>query len=523
MVAPNEFRNDLYVKLWSAAFFPAPTSTGGSIRVRKSNTAPSNHGNVQVTIEVRNTDGTLVPDAIVSGGSGEPPMPHYHSLVFTHTDKPTFGELIKVSLPARAEDCHLFLTFRSRGKDKYLNPDPYELEKPFAFAYLPLISEGACVKNKSHELVLFRMERSLQPAPHIYFEAPALDVPASQLTGVFSKNMTALRDRMVLRTYLCSNLHTQDDTLRSLFRWQMQLSDVNNLTTTLQMFGFVNEEEIAKFVPRVLDSLFGILVSNLGDRQDEVDDLVFKSLVKVLAMTSDRRFPNFSFVLDKYVSTKFNYTASSFHLLRSMKNTMSKPETKDYRSFLKVWHLFFRFIIRSRELDRTRGIGLDATSAHIEADFQRLTKGILSEINTLMTSTDKGLIGTQTVAVQHYADIFPHLAHVFPPLEIAEMVIAFADTLTFSRGSIAIYKLLLLLQVVKNVFDTSEARALLVPAMVRWVRQHLGKYDPGYGAKNQPQALRDGRKVKWLECNRLGITVSGELVESMLNCRLLHG
>lgn len=275
------------------------------------------------------------------------------------------------------------------------------------------------------------------------------------------------------------------------------------------MFGFVSEEEIAKFVPAVLDALFGIMVSNSGDRQDQIDDLAFKSVIKVLAMTYDRRFPSFATILDSYIDNQFNQPAISLSLLRSMKSVMSQPNAKEYRSFLKVWHLFFRFIIRSRELDRKRGIGLDATSAHIEADFKRQTKAILVEINTLMQSTDKALIGSQVLAVQHYADILPNLAQVFPPLEIADMVIAFADTLIFAKGSIATYKLLLLLQVVQITFDTAEARALLVPALVRWVKPHLGRYiERARASPEEIQGVQDAKRIRWLECNRLAVTVS---------------
>ena len=513
-------RNDLYVKLWSAAFTPAQTSNGGSIRVRKSS-QPINQGNVQITLEVRRPDGTVLTDTMLAGGSGEPAVAQYHSLVFQHHDRPTYGELVKISLATgTGADCHLFLTFRSRtSKERHAAGDPHELEKPFAFAYLPLVSDSASIKDGSHDLILYRMEKHLQPTPILYFNAPATEgsLVSEGMSTVTAKSMTPLRDRAKLRTYLCSSVQTQDDTLGSLFRWQGQLANISSLCQTLDMFSFVNEEEISKFIPTVLDSLFGILVSNVGERQGEVDELVFKALIKVLSMISDRRFPNFGAVLDSYIAAHFNYTSSSYNLLRSMRSVMSRPESKEYRSFLKVWHLFIRFIIRSRDLDRDNGVGLDATSAHIEADFQRQMKGVLGEINILMKSTNKSLIGTQTLAVQHYADVLPYLAQVFPPLEIAEMVIAFADTLTYSRGSIAIYKLLLLLQVVKSVFDSSDARALLVPALVRWVKPHLGKYEE-IAYISHPAGdddADDAKRIKWLECNRLAVIVVAWMISKL--------
>lgn len=511
---PNSFRNDLYIKLWSASFAAPQVIPGGSIRSRKS-VIPSSQGDVQVTVELRRNDGQIIPDAIYAGGSGEPPMAQHHSLVFHHNERPTFGELLKVSLPARTPECHLFLAFRYRGKDRRNGHDQQELERPFGFACLPLFSSTSCVKDGSHELALYKLERNIQwPNPSLYLDTLS-NHDGTSSDAIAVKGLIPLRDRMTLRSYLCSSIHTQNDTLRMLFGWQSVLPDVEKLSSTIQMLGFVSEEETVKFVPAIFDSLFGILVANFEEREDRLHDLVFQSLIRLLSIITDRRFPNFRSVLDTYISQQFNYPASSFHLLRSMKSVMSTPNTKDYRSFLKIWHLLFRFIIRARELDRARGIGLDATSAHIEADFQKQTRSILSEINNLMRSTEKSLIGTQTLALQHFADVVPYLSQVFKPLEIAEIIIAFADNLTYAKGSIAIHKLLLLLQVVKSTLDVAEARALLVPAIVRWVKPHLGRNEDGLYDTSETESASDARRIKWLECNRLAVTVIAWMINKL--------
>jgi dedicator of cytokinesis protein 3 len=505
VVFPDVVRNDIYIKLWSASFVPF-TVNNGSVRGRKT-LAAGNQGDVQISVEVRKADGTTVTDAIHAGGSGEPAMSTFHSLVFHHNDQPTYGEMLKVSLDRGMTDCHLFLSFRSRHRDRPVSLDPHELEKPFAFAYLPLMTTSTCITDGVHDLVLYKMEKNLHPSPKLYYSAPHASIDDPILPTDVGKSMTPLRDRVTLRSYLCSSMHTTDDTLRRLLVDRQELlADLSKLSETLQLFNFVGEEEIAKFVPATLDALFGFMVANLGDRQDEVDDAVFRALVKILSMTTDRRFPNFNAVLDIYIVEKFSFPASSSRLLRAMKSTMASPSTKDYRSFIKVWHLIFRFVIRARALDRAKGIGLDATSAHIEADFKRQTKSILHEIDTLMKSDDKALIGTQTLAVQHYADILPSLSQVFPALEIAETIISFADTLARAEGTIAIHKLFLLLQVVKSTFDTAEARALLVPAMIRWIRPHLAKHEDR--ADGTEQQVKDAKWIKHLECSRIAVTVS---------------
>ncbi|BEI88066.1 uncharacterized protein CcaverHIS019_0107840 [Cutaneotrichosporon cavernicola] len=508
VVAPGTVRNDLYIKLWTASFstmFPA----GGTLRVRK--TVAPIPASTQVSLEVRRADGSLVTDSLFMGGSGEPPMAQYNSIVYYHNDQPTFGELVKIALPQGSGDCHLFLSFRRRTRERESNPEAGE--RPFAFAYLPLFSHNASIKDGKHELILYHMEKaSMQPTPNLYFEAPSTGEPRLPLET--SKYVSALRDRISLWTFLCSTIHTQDDTLRSLFAWQS--ADAASLIRTLQMFQFVGEDEIAKFLQPVLDALFAILVGHLGERREEVDDLVFKGLIKVLAMQSDRRFPSFGPIIAAYTSKHFAFQSSAPHLLRAMKAVMGRPSSQEYRSLLKVWHSVFRFVIRSRELDRSRGSSLGPTAAQMEADFKRQTRDILGDINEIMLSDDKALIGSQTLAVQHYADVLPDLAQVFPPDEIAEMVIVFTDTLTRAQGSLAIYKLLLILQIVKTLLDFDETRAQLIPAIIRWIKPHVGLFEEElYSARGETQAAKDSRHLRWMECNRLAVSVMAWTVNKL--------
>lgn len=44
----------------------------------KKNVAPGYNGDVQVTMEMRKMDGTVVEDAIMAGGSGEPGMSQWN-------------------------------------------------------------------------------------------------------------------------------------------------------------------------------------------------------------------------------------------------------------------------------------------------------------------------------------------------------------------------------------------------------------------------------------------------------------
>jgi dedicator of cytokinesis protein 3 len=528
IVHPGVERHDLYIKLWSGSF-ASTTLQSSSLRLRQ-NGSSNGTMNVQITFELRKSDGSYIQGAMYSGGSGEPAVQQWHSTIYAQMDSPTYGELVRVQIPQDAllptspslssstSDVHLFATFRNRSKEKNVQ-DPSELERPFAFAYLPLWGSDT-VKDGMHDMTLHRWDGHAVPSPRDYLEPTRGTEDRASTANLSMRDMGVVKDKITVRTSLVSTSLSQDDTLSELFDWHVLVDHPDPLADVLRRFAFSNEYEIGKFLPRVLDALFGIMTSDIPDEQEtSIRRLVCSGLIKVLLMSGDRRFPNFLAVLDIYIAHQYAWSGASQFLLDMMQQTMASANTTEYRSFLKVWHLFFRFIIRSREIDRSRGIGLDATSAHLEATFTRRVQDVLESVNRLMKRPDESMIGTKTLAVQHYADLLPSLSQVFAPVQLAEMVIAFTDTLAQVKGNLAVYKLLLVLQVVKEIFDAADARALLVPAIVRWVKPHLGKYMydeamlPDWKARGGERGKgdvkgREARKGKWLECARLAVTVS---------------
>ena len=56
------------------------------------------------------------------------------------------------------------------------------------------------------------------------------------------------------------------------------------------------------------------------------------------------------------------------------------------RAALKVWHYIFKFIVRSRELQRAKeaGVGGGATAEHLESNFRRDLRSHLAEVAKMM-------------------------------------------------------------------------------------------------------------------------------------------
>ncbi|KAF8586680.1 hypothetical protein K439DRAFT_1340268 [Ramaria rubella] len=531
VVFPGDVRNDVYIKLWSGEFL---TGTAGKTYRKSMSLIPGTNSwpsNVQVTVEVRNSAGTV--EHVISPGSGEPSVTQFRSMVFYRNNSPTFGELLKLSLPNEVpSQYHLFFTFRHRAsKERAPNNNRASLEsvdRPFAFAYLPLFPDSrAFVQDGSHSLVLYRTDKFSQINPADYYGAPAI-LPSGlrpetlTIPPQLQRTMVPVRDSLVIRSYLCSTKYTQNSVLLGLLHWE-NLASHEELLTVLSKFTFVGEVEIVKFLGDIFDSLFGILVSS-GNASGNLDDLVFNALVAVLGIVQDHRFSNFQPVLDVYIERHFSCVTASSHIINSMNRLISDPTNPDkaqpLRSALKVWHYIFKFIARSRELQKAKEIsmGSDSTAEHLESSFKRDMSAHLADVNHMMASpSPSAIIGTQTIALQNFTSILPDLAKIFTTVELVTIVTGFANAISYVKGKIVIWKLIMYLQIVKGfLFDLPQSRTLLVEAIVMWIKPHFGRYDEF--VHTQPDDLesnRDNSRISWLESIRLCVTIISIMLDKL--------
>lgn len=529
VVFPGDVRNELYIKLWSGDF---ASSHSGSGRLSVASFARNQMGqtshNVQVTVEVRDQDGRPV-EGVISQGSGEPLMTQFHSMVFQRNNQPTFGELIKLQLPPQgAQQWHLFFTFRNRsGRERMNNrPGVDPMDRPFAFAFQPLFPDKrAFLEDGSHQLVLYRADRLSQITAEQYL-APWLlsDQRPDQVfvSPELQKIAPPMKDSATIRSSLCSTKFTQNPVLLSLLNWEAA-PDRERLSTFLTKFTFVGEVEIVKFLRDIFDSLFGILVSQ-HNQSGEMDHLVFNALVTVLGIVQDRRFSNFQPVLNVYIEEHFNCAAASSHMIRSMNRLLADPTSNEtaspLRAALKVWHYIFKFIARSRELQKAKEIGMGggATAEHLESAFKRELRSHLSEVNRMMaTPSPSSIIGTQTIALKRFTSILPELSKIFSTVELVTIATTFANSVASGKGKIVIWKLIMYLQIVKGfLFDNPQSRSLLVEAVVIWIKPHFGRFDEyTHIQTNDSESARDAARISWLESVRLCVTTVAVMLDKL--------
>ncbi|KAI8969583.1 cytoplasmic protein [Trametes punicea] len=533
VVFPGDVRNELYIKLWSGDFSASQsTNTRRNVANFARGQVGSLTGNVQVTMEVRDQDGRTIEN-MISQCAGEPEVTQFHSMVFQRTTQPHFGELVKIKLPLQgAQHWHLFFTFRQRSsRERSSGRNSDATERPFAFAFLPLFPDGrAFLEDGSHTLVLYRADRLGQIGADLYLSATPW-LPANQrpeqvyVPPDLLKIAPPLRDSFVIRSSLCSTKFTQNSVLLSLLNWE-QVTDKELLSTILSKFTFVGEVEIVKFLRDIFDSLFAILVSS-NNQSGEMDHLVFNALVTVLGIVQDRRFSNFQPVLDVYIDRHFNCAPAASHMIHSMNRLLqdpTNPETASaLRAALKVWHYIFKFIARSRELQKAKelAVGGGATADHLEATFKRELRAHLSEVNRMMSTTSPpSIIGTQTIALQHFTSILPELSKVFSIAELVPIATTFANAIVSTKGKIVIWKLIMYLQIVKGfLFDNPQSRSLLVEAVVIWIKPQFGRFDEY--TQTQPgdsESAKDAARVTWLESIRLSVTVVAIMLDKLQQC-----
>ncbi|TIA88831.1 hypothetical protein E3P99_02368 [Wallemia hederae] len=467
-----------------------------------------------------------------------------------------------------SKDKDSFNVSRERIRDQ--ERDDSTAEPSFAWGYLPIFNEGqAFLPDASHTLQLFKCFGE-PPSASVYLNNTTPTVAQSgkkervfsggslngecrdmriarsdSLPGSVNGNsplntpdalsspgspsdvprLRPLRDSISIRTFLCSTLFTQNPVLLKLLSWERERSyqtqSAADIESVLSQLPFVGEPEIVKFLAETFDAIFGIMASSANEG-DRFDPLLFNALIKVLAIIQDRRFSQFETVLDVYINENFVCGPASSHLIRSLQRLLAKPSdpstAQQLHAALKVLPFLIRFIVRSREIQREKSAGLDITSEHLEDTFKKELVGVLDGLVKLMEITSpSSVIGTQTLALRHFAGCLPSLERIFPSEELVEHVMAFAEACKATKGKLVVYILLNYLHIVRSgLFDKPGTRTILVPTLIRLVKPHLGPYDEYQHVKSKDSdSARDAARVDWIERLRLSVTILATMLDKL--------
>ncbi|KAI1374865.1 hypothetical protein F4677DRAFT_159436 [Hypoxylon crocopeplum] len=457
--APTKPRSDIYVTLTEALLSRQNLLSrfGASATTISSNVYG---GNLMVSLEVRRHSGERIEDCIYPSSNSDP-LTTWRSFAVERGEH--WNQTLRLSLlPADVNAAHVVFTISDLPGT------------PFAIAYMPLWDQQAFLGDGLHSLLLYKLDEYTQTAQiGSGGRGGYLTLPWSARSD--SSEVTGPLATLRIETYLCSTRFSQDRIVLGLLRWKEGSRD--EIPTLLKQLIFVPEIEVVKLLSDVLDALFGILVEYQGN--DEYEDLVFTALVRVLGIVHDRRF-NLGPLVDHYAENKFNYPFATPCLVRSFTRLLTKPTESEtarkLRATLKVVRQILKFITHARGQQKAKEAGIGITGS--TASFTRHLQSIFKALDSMMRSTAPVLVGSQTLAVQHFHTWLPELTGLLTTEEILHIAIDFMDSCALVKGKLVLYKLVLIINYSKlDLFSGPEQRSALSANTVRWIAPHWGRTD----------------------------------------------
>ncbi|OBT49372.1 hypothetical protein VE00_00506 [Pseudogymnoascus sp. WSF 3629] len=460
--APTKPRSDIYVTIDKATLPRGALLSRATGSATALSTQMTCH-NLQVTMEVRRATGERIENCIYPSSNGEP----ISSWESTVTERgAAWNQTIRLVVPPQdVPGCHLAILVSDAPN------------QPFAISHLPLWNQQAFIRDGHHSLLMYKYdETTTQTRPDTNGRGGYLGAPwNARGKDDVSKDeaITGPLSKMRVQTYLCSTRFSQDKVLLGLLNWKDQ--SIGELSDLLKRLVFVPEIEIVKLLNDVLDSMFAVLVEHAGN--DTFEDLVFNALVTVLGIVHDRRF-NLGPLVDHYAETQFNYPFATPCLVRSFVRLLSDPtdaeSSKRLRATFKVTRHILKFITHARgqQIVKEADIGISNGSP----GFSRQLRGIFKALDALMRNTAPILVGSQTLAVQHFQGWLPELTGLLSTEEILHIAIDFMDSCSTVKGKLVLYKLILIINYAKlELFSQSDQKAALATNTVRWIAPHWGK------------------------------------------------
>jgi dedicator of cytokinesis protein 3 len=458
--APTKSRSDIYITVSDAALSRQNLLSrfGGSATSMPS----SMHGNnLQVTLEVRRSSGERIENCIFASSNTDG-VSTWKSVATERGE--SWNQTLRLSVqPPDIFSAHIVMFIADM-------PNP-----PFAIAHMPLWNNQAFVRDGPHALLLYKIDEytsTAQPGPSgkggylsLQWSPRGKDEHSAEVTGPLAT--------FRLDTYLCSTRFSQDRIVLGLLKWKEAPRE--EIPALLRQLVFVPEIEVVKLLSDVLDGLFGILVEYSGN--DEYEDLVFTALVRVLGIVHDRRF-NLGPLVDHYAENKFNYPFATPCLVRSFTRLLEKPTepetSRKLRATFKVVRHILKFITHARGQQKVKEAGIGITSS--TPGFTRHLRSIFKALDAMMRNAAPVLVGSQTLAVQHFHTWLPELAGLLTTEEILHIAIDFMDSCANVKGKLVLYKLVLIINYSKlDIFAHPEQRSALSANTVRWIAPHWGQ------------------------------------------------
>ncbi|PQE08076.1 SH3 domain-containing protein [Rutstroemia sp. NJR-2017a BVV2] len=460
--APTKPRSDIYITI-DEAFLARQALLSRSVGSAAPMSPSIAGSSLQVSMEVRKANGDRIEGCIYASSNAEA-QSSWESVAAERGD--AWKQIIRLSIPqAEVPTCHLVMVVADVPN------------QPFAISHIPLWDQQAFIRDGHHSLLLYKYdETTSSPRGGMAGKGGYLSLPwSARGKDDVSKDeaVTGPIATLHIETYLCSTKFSQDKVLLRLLKWKDQ--PPGDLQELLQRLVFVPEIEIVKLLRDVFDAIFGILVEHTGN--DDYEDLIFSSLVTVLSIVHDRRF-NLGPLVDQYAESRFNYPFASPCLVRSFTRLLAKPSdpetSRKLRATFKVARHILKFITHARGQQKMKEVDVGIT--HSSSGFGRQLRQIFKALEGMMRTTAPILVGSQTLAVQHFHTWLPELSGLLSKEQILHIAIDFMDSCALVKGKLILYKLILIINYSRlGLFSGADQMSALSANTARWLAPHWGK------------------------------------------------
>ncbi|KAI9334439.1 hypothetical protein BDR26DRAFT_897992 [Obelidium mucronatum] len=479
-IHPHDARNSVYITLHSGEFVPRTTTFA--------------QRNVQVVVQVRTTDGVFIENCISRGFSAMEST--YESVVYYHSNTPNWSETIRIDLePQMLEQAHVFILFRqcTSAQDK-------GERGLFAFAFLPFVrGDYTVLKDEVHNLCLYKYDKNMVHAADYLKWSAATEM---------SKSAPQLRDKMTIRTSLCSTLMTQSTGVLNLLHWHHAILHfkVPVAFVITQFRNTVPSLEIVKFLHGILDALVEILDSPTTEPEIELSEVVFDAMIYVFGIIIQPRFAAYEAALEAYVD-KFLRSTSCWRKILAVFVKLLEGHTKIQLlcDSIRVWGFWAQVVVRSglmdQKLARNATVG---SNVKREKSFSDSLSKMVESLSAFMAIPFDDVTEAQILMLRHFMELLPYLERVYGVFALTPMLIGFVDSVNTKKPILNTYKLALVHSLIRSpVFNDQKSRLMLVNATKRWILEYIS-FD----------LFRDLDSSK-ISTFRLSLSITAELIEKL--------
>ena len=453
---PDKSRSDIYLTISDAHL-----AANGMLSHPTKGAVPmagiSDSKNLLLKVEVKLEDGRPILDCI-TGASNVQPVTCWQSNAVSRGYK--WSHTLKLSIPKdQVIDSHVVMAI-SDG-----------IRHPFGICYLPLWSDGAFISDGPHDLLFYQNDQvvgRIMGDRLAYLHLGWSSKPKTNRQS-WAYDMALLR----VRTDLVSTCFSQNQVLLSVLNWKDQSDD--DLIKAIRQLRNVLDLELVKFIPDVLNALFGILVQRSGN--DEFEDLIFRSVVEVLTIAQSKRF-NLTPAIDDYTHNKFNFPFAAPCLMRSYLRLIvrrsDENNSRHFRATLKVSRQVLKFILQARkqQIRKEEYIGISNSNDQI---FLREIKKLFAALEDQMRDQTPSSIGNKTLLVQSVHTWLPDLLNSFGERETAALAVSFIEACSHVAGKLVMHKLVSIWNLVKLSLECDVAvRAKIQAEAISWISQYWG-------------------------------------------------